>query len=99
MSEYAITFVGGLYLTIGVSGALSFGLNVDGNVLNNFPVSPLIVLFKCGFLLCIALSFPLVVYPSRISLNSLYLVSLTAFDLILLDLLEIHYLQSREPRI
>jgi len=73
VSVYAISFVGGLYLTIGVCGALAFGLEVDGNVLNNFPVTPMIVLFKCGFLLCIALSFPLVIYPSRISLNSLYL--------------------------
>ncbi|XP_063687991.1 putative sodium-coupled neutral amino acid transporter 10 isoform X1 [Bolinopsis microptera] len=73
VSVYAISFVGGLYLTIGVCGALAFGTKIDGNVLNNFPVSPIIVLFKCGFLLCIALSFPLVIYPSRISLNSLYL--------------------------
>ena len=75
VSTYAISFVGGLYLTIGVCGSLAFGLKLDGNVLNNFPVTPLVVLFKCGFLLCIALSFPLVIFPSRISLNSLYLVS------------------------
>ena len=74
VASYAIIFVGLLYFIIGNCGVLSFGSQTDGNVLNNFPVSSLIVVFKMGFVLCIAFSFPLVIYPMRISVNSLFLV-------------------------
>ena len=69
----AVNLCTGCYIAVGVFGYIAFcnTAEVGGNILTNFPVSFSTEMIKLGFVLSVAVSFPLVVFPCRSSLYSL----------------------------
>lgn len=68
----AINLVNFFYCTVGMFGYIAFyKAGVHGDVLENFPPGFLTILMKLGFLLSVIVSFPLMCFPVRSSLNSL----------------------------
>ncbi|ODV61023.1 uncharacterized protein ASCRUDRAFT_34495 [Ascoidea rubescens DSM 1968] len=68
-----------IFLLVGLTGYLTFGLNVEGNILLMYPqgISKQIATFL--LLLMVILSFPLVFHPVRISVNNIYFSIKTKF--------------------
>jgi len=69
----AVNLCSGLYITIGFFGYIAF-CNVDfgGNILTSFTTeSTFIDFLKLGFVISVAVSFPLVIFPCRTSIHSL----------------------------
>lgn len=61
-----------VYFFVGVFGYIAFSTkNFTGNILLSFSPSPLTNIIKLGFILSIAFSFPLVIFPCRASFHSL----------------------------
>ncbi|XP_066259183.1 putative sodium-coupled neutral amino acid transporter 10 [Euwallacea similis] len=61
-----------VYLLVGLFGYIAFVSNdFSGNILLSFSPSLLTNIIKMGFILSVAFSFPLVIFPCRASLNSL----------------------------
>lgn len=69
----AVNLCTGSYITVGLFGYIVFYQKeaLSGNVLTEFQNSPLIIVFKLGFVLSVAVSFPLVIFPCRTSIHSL----------------------------
>ncbi|XP_066141047.1 putative sodium-coupled neutral amino acid transporter 10 [Euwallacea fornicatus] len=61
-----------VYLLVGLFGYIAFvSTDFSGNILLSFSPSLLTNIIKMGFILSVAFSFPLVIFPCRASLNSL----------------------------
>merc|ERR1712076_106487 len=68
----AINLVNMFYVTVGLFGYIAFyKAGVHGDVMENFPGGFLTILVKFGFLLSVVVSFPLMCFPVRSSINSL----------------------------
>ena len=73
-----------LYGTIGILGYLTFGSITEDNILLNYTDLPyqetlLFATGKAGMAFCLALSFPLVLFPCRVCLHSLLKTHLPAW--------------------
>lgn len=61
-----------VYILVGLFGYLAYsGQQFSGNILLNFSSSLVSEIIKLGFVLSVAFSFPLVIFPCRASLYSL----------------------------
>eukprot|EP00033_Pygsuia_biforma_P004413 GCRY01004837.1.p1 GENE.GCRY01004837.1~~GCRY01004837.1.p1 ORF type:complete len:511 (-),score=121.43 GCRY01004837.1:377-1909(-) len=73
-----------VYLSIGVSGYLTFGNSVDSNVLKNYSDTADISIARFGVLLVTLFSFPLMSHPARFCLDNVLFPTRThctlAFD-------------------
>jgi len=68
----AVNLCTGLYISVGFLGYVALaGEQFAGNILLSLSKSTSSDVFQLGFVLSIALSFPIVVFPCRASLNSL----------------------------
>ena len=69
----AVNLCSGLYIIIGFFGYLAFhAVDFGGNILTSFtPTTSFVDFLKLGFVISVAVSFPLVVFPCRTSIHSL----------------------------
>lgn len=68
----AVNLCSGCYICVGIFGYIAFAaVEVGGNVLTAFSSSVIVESIKIGFVLSVAVSFPLVIFPCRSSLHSL----------------------------
>ncbi len=69
----AINLCSGCYICVGFFGYVAFcgTTEVGGNVLTSFPQTMVVQTIKLGFVLSVAVSFPLVIFPCRTSIHSL----------------------------
>lgn len=70
--DSAINMVATIYLSVGFFGVIAFyDRDVVGDILLSFRPSIVGEAIKLGFVLSVAVSFPLVIFPCRLSINSL----------------------------
>jgi len=64
-----VTFV---YFLVAIFGYTTFSSEVEGNVLKNFPSTTLLVFIKMGFATSVVVGFPLMIFPCRQSIHTLF---------------------------
>ena len=68
----AVNLCSGCYICVGIFGYITFSaVDVGGNILTEFPPTLFVEIIKLGFVLSVAVSFPLVVFPCRTAIHSL----------------------------
>jgi len=68
----AVNLCSAIYITIGFFGYVAFcATDFSGNILTGFPSSRFTDFLKLGFVISVAVSFPLVIFPTRTSIHSL----------------------------
>ena len=67
----AVNLCSGVYISVGFFGYVTFSETVEGNILTAFAPSLMVESIKMGFVLSVAVSFPIVMFPIRTSLHSL----------------------------
>ena len=68
----AVNLCSGIYICVGFFGYIAFyTVDFGGNILTDFPSSLGVEVTQMGFVLSVAVSFPLVIFPIRTSVNSI----------------------------
>ncbi|XP_050351959.1 putative sodium-coupled neutral amino acid transporter 10 isoform X2 [Nymphalis io] len=71
VTKNAINICAGVYCTLGIFGYIAFGAQeISGNVLMSLSPTMASDVIKLGFVMSLAFSFPLVIFPCRASLYS-----------------------------
>eukprot|EP01084_Bolivina_argentea_P173181 299963_1 len=65
VSLNTVIFCTTIYAVIGYAGYLTYGENVEGNILNNYPQTRLVGIIRVGLAFAITFSYPLMSYPAR----------------------------------
>lgn len=91
LTNLAITILGILFIIIGVTGYLTFGDLVNGNIILLYPSAFSTTVGRFSIVFMVVFSFPLMIHPARISLNNIYFW-------ILVNLLDKKPEDSRESR-
>ncbi|KAG5520063.1 hypothetical protein PMAC_001139 [Pneumocystis sp. 'macacae'] len=73
LSTISIGISGFIYLIVAVLGYLSFGVNVPGNIILAYKYSIPVTIARIAIVVLITFSYPLQVYPSRVSLDKVLL--------------------------
>jgi len=60
-----------LYLAVGLAGYVTFGPEVDPDILNGYPNSPIVLAARLGIAVVVIFSFPMTVFAARISIGTL----------------------------
>lgn len=68
-----------LFIIVGISGYLTFGSLVNGNVILLYPNSLSSTIGRCCIAFMVIFSFPLMLHPARISVNNIYYWCKTQF--------------------
>lgn len=67
-----ISLSGGLLLSVGLCGYLTFGDTIKGNIILMYPESTPTKLAKLSLVIMVLLSFPLMFFPCRASINNIF---------------------------
>ncbi|CAI5756559.1 unnamed protein product [Candida verbasci] len=60
------------FIIVGLTGYLTFGSNVNGNIILSYPNGLSTTIGKLCIVFMITFSFPLMLHPARISINNIY---------------------------
>lgn len=61
-----------LFIAVGLAGYLTFGDQVDGNIILLYPQAASTTVARFAIVLMVTFSFPLMFHPARISVNNIY---------------------------
>eukprot|EP00117_Sycon_ciliatum_P033365 scpid70359/ scgid25688/ Putative sodium-coupled neutral amino acid transporter 10 len=68
----AVNLVTIIYIVVGIFGYITYYTGVSGDVMNNFAPGILTQTLKLAFALSVVIGYPMMVFPCRLSINSLF---------------------------